>query len=63
LGEPPRFARRRAMRSITFAGFALLTRYGGSATIPLAEGRAFPLAKNIFYIKNNTYDKKYKQLF
>jgi hypothetical protein len=35
-------ASRRAIRSITVAGFALLTRYGGSATIPLASRTVAP---------------------
>ncbi len=48
LGEPLRLAAlasRRAIRSITFALMLRISRFGGSASMRFAEGRAFPLAK------------------
>jgi hypothetical protein len=54
LGEPlraPSVRSRRAIRSITFTAFISFMRFGGSATMRFAEGRAFPLA-NAFAKKN-----------
>jgi hypothetical protein len=56
LGEPLRFGlrprSRRAIRSITFAGFALLTRYGGSASIPLAANAPTKRNKKRILVEN-----------